>query len=180
MRSIAALSIIALTAAAFGQATTAPAQGLSPVRTVHLKPITLMYTEQHVARADAANVIHQSLHDLAQALIDQKISAQGPAVLVYPHASPDPSAKMDVQIGLPVPDGTPPNDQYQVRQLDADRSATALYTGDIDSVAPAVSKFFDTMIRAGDQPTGELRIRILYFESPSSPNDVMLLEVPVR
>ena len=150
---------------------------IGEMRVATLAPIRFVYTEVETSFAtlpkDVGPVIRQF-----QAAVANTPRA-GTSIFRYPPIK-DMSAKFTLEIGIPVPPGTPAPAGLKVVDLPAFKCATLLYTGPVMGIKEGFSALFQSMGEEGLKPAGECREAYLYFETPESDNDITQIQMAIQ
>jgi hypothetical protein len=154
----------------------APAPDLSPMRLVKLKPVAYLYATIPFTPNGLSDAIHQQMVKIRDAAHSAGVSPSGPAMMVFRGSGASP-APTTIDIGLTVPVGTAALPELKVVQTDSALEATAIYTGPVGQAN--VEELFAEITSTGHTPTNVVRERILYFEDPMSPNNIVLIEIPL-
>ncbi len=142
---------------------------------------TYLYTEQQTTLAQIGPTVGQMMGKIVQAIGGGEFNVVGPPIFVYDGATGEMDKPFTLQVGFPVADGTKSDDdELRVRPLERYRCATVLYSGSMANIGQAYQRIFPELAQAGLTPVGGSREMHLYFESPESPNNVVLIQVGVK
>ena len=155
-----------------------PAYTLSTPRVTQLKPTTIIYQSLHIRITDV-DAQRKAVEELMAKLTAARVRITGGPIFIFPQTPAGPAAEADLDIAVPVPDKTPAPEGCQSRVLDSIPSVTAVYQGTFANMGQATSTLFRQLHTLNQIPTGELRTRSLYYETDTSPNNIVLLEIPV-
>lgn len=169
-----AVALLAGTATAADSST--PDYTMTPPHAAQLKAVTIVSQTLHI-KTDDADAERKAISDIQAKLAVAHVAATGGPIFIFHHLPAD--AESDVEVAIPVADGAKAPDGCQARILEATPSITAIYQGSTDAVGGAIGDLFRQVFSQNKTPTGELRTRSLYYEDMKSPNNVMLLEIPV-
>jgi hypothetical protein len=158
--------------------TTVPAYTLTPARVAQLKSTTIIYQCLHIRLTDA-DAERKAIEELMAKLAAAHVGITGGPIFIFPQLPTGSTAETDLDIGIPVPDNTAAPEGCQSKTLDGTPSVTAVYQGPSASMGQATNHLFQQLRTLHQFPTGELRTRSLYYEEPTSANNIVLLEVPV-
>jgi len=174
---------MACTMARADSPTTAPSdQGfsLTSPRVGQLAACTYLYTTLQTTYAQMNTVATPTVHDVETAMRNGGIAAMGAPIFIYKNAGADPNAPFTLEIGFPVAGGTEAVGNLQVANLDATRSALAVYFGPLSNIGKAYEQLFGDVVALGEMPASERRERYVYWEGPDSPNNIILIEIALR
>lgn len=138
------------------------------------------YITQQTTLAQIGTVIGPALEKLGEAIMQQQIQPVGAPIFVYKGATGEMDKPFEMQIGFPVTDAAKAEGDILVRALEKYRCATVLYSGAMKDIGQAYGKIFSELQQAGLQAAGDSREMHLYFESPESPNNIVLIMVAVK
>jgi hypothetical protein len=174
------LALVTATATAFAADPTppAPAYTLSTPRVTQLKSATIIYQSLHIRVADT-DTERKTIEGLMTKLAAAHVRITGGPIFIFPHLPTSAAAETDLDIAIPVPDKTPTPEGCQSRTLDSTPTVTAVYQGTAADMGQATSTLLRQLHTLNQLPTGELRTRSLYYEGDASPNNIVLLEIPV-
>jgi effector-binding domain-containing protein len=139
-----------------------------------------VYATTQTTLATITDAITKLMPSLEKLITDGKVKPSGPVVLVYQGATGDPAQKFALEVGIVVAKDQQPVDDFKVRKLAAQKSATVLFTGAPRNIGKAWEKLMGSLFAAGHQPDGEMREYYLYWEGVESPNNVVLIQVGIR
>ena len=168
------LSIAVLAHAADDPA--APTFTLSPMRIADLKATSFLYKAVHGTYQEAG----PAAADVIKNVHAKNITVAGGLVFVFKDPTPDPTQPVSMEIGVPVAPGTKAPDGYAVGELESLHSATAVFTGNISDLGPAIVKLLAAVKQSGNTAAGPVRERFLYWEDETSDNNVVLIEIPLQ
>jgi len=151
---------------------------LSEVAVRTLSPQTILYKEVETTLQQIGPSSAPILAELKKLVNDKKVVYDGCFIFVYHGVNEDPNNKFKLQVGIAVPEGTPPQADFKTERLEPVKAATLLYGGPILSVARAYEKLFGNL--GGKQPTGVHREYYYHWEGPESKNNVELIAVGVQ
>jgi len=151
---------------------------LSDVAVRTLSPQTILYKEVETTLQQIGPSSAPILAELRKLVNDKKVVYDGCFIFVYHGVNEDPNNKFKLQVGIAVPEGTPPQADFKTERLEPVKAATLLYGGPILSVARAYEKLFGNL--GGKQPTGVHREYYYHWEGPESKNNVELIAVGVQ
>jgi len=151
---------------------------LSEVAVRTLSPQTILYKEVETTLQQIGPSSAPILAELRKLVNDKKVVYDGCFIFVYHGVNEDPNNKFKLQVGIAVPEGTPPQADFKTERLEPVKAATLLYGGPILSVARAYEKLFGNL--GGKQPTGVHREYYYHWEGPESKNNVELIAVGVQ
>lgn len=116
-----------------------------------------------------------------KALDDGKIRPAGSFMFVYKGVGQDMTKPFTLEVGY-IADAkkSKPVDGLQTRKLEAGKVATVIFQGPVTQIARAYQKAMPAVIAAGLTPTGETREYYLHWESPTSPNNVIQIQIVVK
>lgn len=157
-----------------------PAFSLSPPRITQLKTITYLYLSESATYTTVGEVVTRRLRELNDIVKHAGIAMTGAPVVIYHGANFDPNSQFVLDIGLPVDDNTTAVGKAQVRTLGPVRSLTAVFVGPIHRIGRAYGRMYARLNDEGIAPTDEYREHYLYWESDDSPNNVVMIEIPLR
>ena len=128
------------------------------------------------------DAIARVMPQMEKAIEQGTIKVKGPFVLTYPAGSAHrtPERPFTVHVGLLVSDDSTGGGDVKVRACEPFRAATVLYTGPIAGIGQCYQRIFPALDELRLVATGEEREFTLYYESPESPNNVVLVQVGVR
>ena len=182
MRLPLAATLIALTTLAAHAADPAPeilpAYTLTAPEPTHLQSTTILYETIHAAPAQCSQQIKTAVADLYDRLKSAHISPSGGPIIIFKTLG-EPSIPVDSQIAVPVSEApaTPPAG-LELRELASIPSLTAIFKGKFSDLSQAYAAFMQQSLQLNKHPAGELRQRTLYYESESSENNVVMIELP--
>lgn len=202
-RLLVPVAAFAFVAIAYGQQPAASAQPAAPASALGQvkileNPETLsgpIVVQDYAAKEFffiAEEASQSSIGETMQRLIPQLVEATkqanvvpgGPITIVMRNVTPDPEAKFSVEVGFPLDAKIePPADgPAEVRTLEAGRFGTMLLTGKLEpaNMAQAYATLFTMLMGDGRVPTGEIRQLVLFAESDTSTNNVLLLMVGLQ
>ncbi len=141
-------------------------------------------TYLHAERETTIPKIGQAFAEVVPAIVkvaeEGKARITGPLVSIATGSTGDPDTPFKLQIGFLVADDTKPVGDFKVRKLADFRCATVLFSGPAAKSGEAYKKLFESLTAAGHVRTGETREYSLYWESPESPNNVMLIQAGIK
>jgi hypothetical protein len=140
------------------------------VRHQTLKGFTYFYKGTDTTFDGIKETVEKIIPELHKALTEGKIDVRGPIVFIYHGIAPDPKAKFQIEIGMPVDEGTKPAGDFKVRDVTAYHCNSVLYSGALSGIHSAFEKLYTD---APPNMTDEAREMYLYFEKPESPNNVV-------
>ncbi|HVX85617.1 MAG TPA: GyrI-like domain-containing protein [Phycisphaerae bacterium] len=175
--------LIALAAAAAADAPSAPpapnpGPSVTRPRLCTLKATTIVFQKLHIDPTDSEHEI-KAITDIEDKLFAAHIKINGGPILIFLEPPVDPGAAVDLEIGIPVPDGTQAPEGCETRTLAATPCVTAIYQGRISAIGESANNVFEQLPDLHQTPGTEFRTRSLYYEGLDSPNNITLLEVPV-
>lgn len=153
---------------------------VSEMRVQTFPGVTLLCGEAETTLAKIGAVAGQTISALHKAADDAHLGVTGPMIFVYQGATGQPDTPFKLSLGFPVAEGTKPVGDFKVKKLADLRCATVLFSGPLAKLHDAYSKLFPALMGAGHIPTGEMREYYLYWESPESPNNVLLLQAGIK
>lgn len=153
---------------------------LGPVAIREYRAQTYFHLVRRASQKTMPEVMKQAFPELLAAAEKASVMPLGGAVVVYKNVTPDPDAEFEVQIGVLVNTGTAASGEAKVRELEAFRSASLLYSGSLDQIGEAYMRLYQTLMAGGKMPTQEMRQMILYWEDETSDSNVMLLQVGLQ
>jgi len=149
---------------------------LSPMRITRLKTLTWFYTTIDVSPAARGPEIRDRMVAIAATMKTAGVVPAGGLVFIF-HGT-DSSKPMKLDVGYPVADSAAAIPGLQSGKLDSALSATAIYTGSPQTLD--ISRL-DAAIVNGGHVRGDVMIqRSLYYEGLNSPNNIILVEIPLR
>jgi effector-binding domain-containing protein len=152
---------------------------LTPPRVTQLKAATLLYFSDSATYGTVGGVITRRLLELRGIMKREGISLRGAPVIIYHGANLDPNAQFVVDVGMPVTEGTTAIGKTQVRSLSA-KSLVAIFMGSIHQIGRPYDRMYTQLNSDGVAPTDEYREHYLYWEGDESPNNVIMIEIPLR
>jgi len=150
------------------------------MRLQRLSGPTLLHADTETTLAKIGAVAGQVIPAILKAADEGHVRITGPLVFVYQGTTGQPDTPFKLTIGLPVAEGTKPVGDFKVRKLADLRCATVLFSGPMAKLGEAYGKLFPALMAAGHVPTGETREYYLYWESPESPNNVLLIQAGIK
>jgi hypothetical protein len=153
---------------------------LSPVRTVQLKSSAYLYTSMEIREADMGAVIAPIMDQFANLMSTGQFVPTGGPVMIFQGDLADRNKPILLKVGYPVADNTKPVGGFQVGRLDGRKAATALFMGRDVSLGQAYEKMYTQIAIAGLKPADERREHFLYYEDPTSANNVRLIEIELE
>ncbi|HPD16087.1 MAG TPA: GyrI-like domain-containing protein [Planctomycetota bacterium] len=141
---------------------------------------TYLYAERETTIAKVGQTFAEVVPPLVKVAEAGQARITGPLVSVAVGATGEPDAPFKLFVGFLVADDTKPVGGFQVKKLAEFRCATVLYSGPSAKTSQAYGRLFEALTAAGHVPTGETREYNLYWESPESPNNVMLIQAGVK
>lgn len=132
-------------------------------------------TVRELPRAVAA-----AMAELAAAEEAGRATFVGPATLVYRGMTGELERPFTLEVGFPVPDGTPPSGRVQVRPLPALRAAAVTFAGPVSAIDKAYDRLLPAVAARKLRPTGEAREVYLRWDGPGSAANQILVAVGVR
>jgi effector-binding domain-containing protein len=149
------------------------------MRVETLKGMAFLCVSGETTLKDISGSVRKMSVDLKKAIDDAKVQPDGGMVLIYHGVTMDPNQPFHLDVGYKVPKGTKAAGAAHVQELADYPCATVLYTGPIRGVGEAFQRLFPALFGAGHRPTEDLREYYLYWESPESPNNVILVTVGI-
>jgi DNA gyrase inhibitor GyrI len=154
----------------------APAFTLSPMRIADLKAMPFLFKSLH----GTYQQIGPTAAELNKTIHAKNVAATGGLVMVFKNPSPDPTAQISMDIGVPVAEGTKAPDGYEVGTLESVHSATAVFTGNAKDLSSGIMQLITQIKKSGNDMVGPIRQRFLYWEGEDSENNVVLIEIPLQ
>jgi hypothetical protein len=158
----------------------APEFVVTDLRVLQSKPRPYLYAEITTSYAEMKPHVEKLMADLHQVMLDANVRPTAPPIFVYRGAAKDMNRPFQLQVGIPVPDGTKDVGDFRVRTLEPMRSATVVFSGPMANIGSAYEQAFQQLFMAGLQPTGETREQYLLWEGGQSPNNVILIGIGVK
>lgn len=153
---------------------------VSEMRVQAFPAVTYLYTQHQTTLAEIGDVVRAAMEQMGEAIAEGKVPVAGPPLFIYTGATAEMDKPFDLQIGFPVHEGAAAEGDMKLRDLPAFRCATAVFSGSMAHIGQAYQQLFAQIGEAGLVPTGETREMHLYFESPESPNNVVLIQAGVK
>ena len=154
-----------------------PDYTLTTPQPTHLQSTTILYETIHAAPAQCAQPLKAAVADLYSRITTAHISPSGGPIIIFKTLG-DPNTPVDIQIAVPVSDApaTPPAG-LDLRELPSIPSLTAIFKGKFSDLSQAYGTFMQQSLQLNKRPAGELRQRTLYYESETSENNVVMIEL---
>jgi RNA polymerase sigma factor (sigma-70 family) len=150
---------------------------LTPVQPGQLKAVTIVSVRIRAIISDAG-ARGKAIQDLFARLADAHIRHQGKPISILNPRAANFNEPIDIEIGIPVADGTLAPEGCQARVLESVPSVIAVFRGPTTAAGRAYCDLLRQMRRMKKSPTGELRQHSLLFEGAASPNNIIMLETP--
>jgi effector-binding domain-containing protein len=184
MRLPVALTLIALATLSAGRTLAvdptpdvSPAYTLTTPQPTHLASTMILYETIHVAPAQCAQPLKVAVGDLYNRLKTAHITPSAGPIIIFTSFG-NPNTPTDIQVAVPVIDApAAPPAGLDLRELPSVPSLTALYKGKFSDLSQAYNAFMQQMLQLNKHPAGELRQRTLYYESETSENNVVMIEI---
>lgn len=141
---------------------------------------TYLYAERETTIARVGQTFAEVVPLLVKAAEAGQARITGPLASIAVGATGQPDTPFRLFIGFLVADDTRPVGGFQVKKLADFRCATVLYAGPSARSGEAYARLFEALTAAGHVPTGETREYNLYWESPESPNNVLLIQAGIK
>jgi hypothetical protein len=155
-----------------------PSPTVTRPRLCTLKATTIVFQKLHIDPADSEHET-KVITDIEDKLFAAHIKINGGPIFIFLEPPVDPGTPIDLEIGIPVPDGTHAPEGCETRTLAATPCVTAVYQGPISAIGESASNVFEQLPDLHQTPGTEFRTRSLYYEGDDSPNNITLLEIPV-
>jgi effector-binding domain-containing protein len=117
---------------------------------------------------------------LQKALAASGLANLGPLHVVYHGMGVDPDKPFDLEVGVLVPKGTEAAGGGQVRTLPAFTCATTVFTGPFTMVGKVYETLYPALMACGKIPLPESRQMILFWESETSNNNMLLVQIGIQ
>jgi effector-binding domain-containing protein len=153
---------------------------MTELRVQDFPAVTYLYTQQETTIGELGNVIPGMLQKLEEAIDGGEVKVAGAPLFIYEGTTGDMDKPFQLLVGFPVAEGTKPQADLQVKQLEPYHCATIIYSGSMQNVGQAYQKVFTDIFAAGLKPTGGSREMHMYFESLESPNNIFQIQVAVQ
>jgi effector-binding domain-containing protein len=153
---------------------------VSDVRVRTLKESHYFYASTETTLATMGPEIERVIGELEKVSKAGTAREEGAWVFVYHGATGDPNKKITLEMGFQCPEDTKPQGQFKVRKLDAFRCASVVMAGPLHAMEDAYRKVVPEAQKDGRQMTGESREYYCYFESPDSPNNIVLVGIGIK
>ena len=153
---------------------------IGEMRIQNLPGRTYLYAERETTIAKVGEAFAEVVPAIVKVAEQGQARITGPLTSVAVGATGEPDTPFELFIGFLVADDTKPVAGFKVKKLADFHCATVLYSGPSAKTGEAYAKLFEALIAAGHVPTGETREYNLYWESPESPNNVMLIQAGIK
>lgn len=117
---------------------------------------------------------------LQKSLVAAGQNSLGPLQVVYRGISPDPSTVFEMEVGVLVPKGTPASGDCRVRTLAPFTCATTVFTGPFAQIGKAYETLYPALLASGKAPLPESRQMVLFWESETSINNMLLVQIGIQ
>lgn len=108
------------------------------------------------------------------------VHPSGAMVFTYDGATGDPDQEFDLRLGAFINRPVAPGSGIDSSDEPAMKCATLVYRGSLANMKEAFGKLYGVIGARGLRPTGISRELYLYWEGPSSPNNIVQLQVGVN
>jgi molybdopterin synthase sulfur carrier subunit len=173
------LSIVPAIAGGSGAAPSDSEFVVSDMRVRTVPGFSYLFDRANTSLPQIADAVRRTLPALQKGMSEGKFRPAGPLVLIYQNMT-DRTKPFTLDIGFIVPTETVGFEQFKVRQEDAFRCATVLFSGPISRIPQAYDKLMSAVSAAELKPTMTFREINLFWEGPESPNNVIQIQAGIR
>lgn len=147
--------------------------GEARIQTV--RGINFFYLNTETTLETMGPVVDELMDGVTAARDAAGITTAGPFLMRYLiHSGID--GPFTMQIGFEVGDEVKPVADVRLERLPPFRCVSTVYSGDLEHLGPAWGTVDECIEEAGLQGTSEYREWYLYFETPESPNNIILMQ----
>jgi effector-binding domain-containing protein len=158
--------------------TATPEFTISPMRVQTMRGGPFFYLSTPTTMPELGQAIASTMPKLMAAQRAGNVTMAGPMVFIY--TGEYENGPFLLEMGFPVPEGTQPAGEAQVRRLSDFHCASVVYCGALRHMSQAYGELGVKMQQAGLQMGNEMREWYLYFEDDQSPNNVTLIQHGLR
>jgi len=155
-----------------------PAATFGPVRIQSMQGFDYLHVDAEADMQRLGGAINELMGKLVAAQRAGDVRAVGPVCFVYRDAGHP--GLFTLEVGVPVAPGTPAPAGAKVRQVEAARVASLVYTGGLEHLAKANDALMEQVRELGLDIPGEYREWYHCFECSKSPNNVTQVMFVIR
>lgn len=145
-----------------------------------LKGVTFFFVRTKLTLETMPVKLALAIAEVKAGLVQSHADVSGPLTVIHHGSLDDPTVTFNIEVGFPISKKVEPVKGFEVVDLPEYKCLSELYSGPLEQVTAAYDKLLPAAESAPGTRTDETRQMFLYFEAPTSANNVIHVSVGMK